>query len=214
MWRMLQAGGQWNDAQAWIPSVDPYPSFAETLYDVNLALAYGAKAIQYFPGIQPKWFAYEEGGTYDYDRCGLYSADGNKTRWYYAAQVANEQVAAVDEYLMNSANVGVIVHGKAAEKAFITDSQVEKEEIITSKKFRQLKAVGGDDCLIGCFDYKGGTALYVVNYSRTESADVELGFDRNDYRYNVIQRAESVDVVGGKIPLTLAPGEGALVVLY
>ena len=214
MWRMLQAGGQWNDAMAWIPSVDPYPSEGETLFDVNLALAYGAKAIQYFPGVQPPWFAYEEGGTYDYNRCGLYGADGNKTMWYYFAQRANAQVAAVDEYLMNAANVGVIVHGDSAEKAFVTDSNVEKNEIIASKKFRELTKVTGDDCVIGCFDYKGGTALYVVNYNRTDKADVTLTFDREDYRYKVIQRASACDVIGEKMTLTLDAGEGALVVLY
>ena len=92
-WRMLQAGGQWNDEMIWKDSVDPFPSEGEMLYDVNLALAYGAKAIQYFPLIQPLHFAYATGGTYDFvNRNGLIGADGNLTRWYYYAKRANEQI--------------------------------------------------------------------------------------------------------------------------
>ncbi len=52
-----------------------------------------------------------------------------------------------------------------------------------------------------------------MNYSRTAKANVNLSFDKNNYRYTVIQRGETADVVGGQIPLTLDAGEGALIVL-
>ena len=211
-WRMLQAGGQWNDNAEWIPSVDPYPSEGELLYDVNSSLAYGAKAIEYFPLVQPYYFAQEEGGTYDFTRCGLIGADGNLTQWYYYAKRANAQVQAVDEYLMNAMNEGVIVHGEAANDAIVTNGK-PGEELIKSGKYYELTGVYGDDCVVGCFNYKGKTALYVVNYNRTEKANVTLSFDKNDYRYTVIQRAVSADVVGGNLPLTLDAGEGALIVL-
>ena len=211
-WRMLQAGGQWNDTAEWIPSVDPYPSEGELLYDVNSSLAYGAKAIEYFPLVQPYYFAQQEGGTYDFNRCGLIGADGNLTQWYYYAKRANAQVAAVDEYLMHAMNEGVIVHGKAANEAIVTNGK-PGEEIITSGKYYEFNGVTGDDCIVGCFNYKGKTALYVVNYNRKAKAKVTLSFDKNDYRYTVIQRAVSADVVGGKLPLTLDAGEGALIVL-
>lgn len=211
-WRMLQAGGQWNDTAEWIPSVDPYPSEGELLYDVNSSLAYGAKAIEYFPLVQPYYFAQQEGGTYDFNRCGLIGADGNLTQWYYYAKRANAQVAAVDEYLMNAMNEGVIVHGKAANEAIVTNGK-PGEEIITSGKYYELNGVTGDDCIVGCFNYKGKTALYVVNYNRKEKANVTLSFNKSNYRYTVIQRAVTADVVGGTLPLTLDAGEGALIVL-
>ena len=210
-WRMLQAGGQWNDAAAWIPSVEPYQNEAELLFDVNLALAYGAKAIQYFTLVQPLHFAYEEGGKYDYERCGLIGADGNITRWYYYAKRANTQVQAVDEYLMHTASEGVIIHGTAARKCAVDDG-AKNDTIFAENKYRELVEVLGDDCIIGCFDYKGGTALYVVNYSRVKKAETFLKFD-DTYRYTVIQRGETADVVGTSIPLTLDMGEGALIVL-
>ncbi len=212
-WRMLQAGGQWNDSMSWIDTVDPYPSEGELLLDVNMSLAYGAKAIQYFPVIQPLWFAYQTGHTYDFEnRNGLIGANANLTRWYYYAKRANEQVKAVDEYLMKAYNDGVIVHGDVATEAIVTNGR-QGETVISGEKYRELSAISGDDCVVGCFDYNGGAAFYVVNYSRTGKADVTLEFD-GKYRYTVIQRADGCDVVGTKIPLTLDAGEGALIVLH
>lgn len=210
-WRMMQAGGQWNDAAAWIESVTPYQNEAELLFDVNIALAYGSKAIQYFTLVQPLHFAYEKGGTYDYERNGLIGANGNLTRWYYYAQRANNQIKAVDEYLMNSASTGVIVHGPKARK-IIVDDATPNNTVLAENKYKEMIGVEGDDCVIGCFDYKGGTALYVVNYSRIKKANVHVKFD-DTYRYTVIQRADVADVVGSSIPLTLDTGEGALIVL-
>ena len=213
-WRMLQAGGQQNDSASWIPSTAPYPNEGETLFDVNMSLAYGAKAIQYFPLVQPMYYAYAPDYTYDFERCGLIGANGNLTRWYYYAKRANEQIQAVDEYLMHAASEGIIVHGETAYESIITKRRYADicNPYLVEGKFRQLIDIAGDDCVIGCFDYKGGTALYVVNYSRKEKADVTLKFN-DKYRYNVIQRAVSCDVVGTAIPLTLDAGEGALIVL-
>ena len=210
-WRMMQAGGQWNDAAAWIESVTPYQNEAELLFDVNIALAYGSKAIQYFTLVQPLHFAYEAGGKYDYERNGLIGANGNLTRWYYYAQRANKQIQAVDEYLMNAANEGVIVHGSLARKTLVDDA-VPNNTVFAENKYREMIGLEGDDCVVGCFDYKGGTALYVVNYSRLKKANVHVKFD-DTYRYTVIQRADVADVVGSSIPLTLDTGEAALIVL-
>lgn len=213
-WRMMQAGGQWNDAATWIPSVEPYQNEAELLLDVNVSLAYGAKAIQYFTLVQPLHFAMEEGYKYDYERNGLIGADGHLTRWYYYAQRANKQVQAIDEYLMLSSSEGLIVHGKDATKMILTDSQREDDgTYINSGKYKEMIGIEGDDCLVGCFNYKGGTALYVVNTNRYAKANTLVKFD-DTYRYTVIQRADEADVVGSSIPLTLDAGEGALIVLY
>ncbi len=146
-WRMLQAGGQWNDAATWVDTVEPYPSEGELLFDVNMSLAYGAKSIQYFPLIQPQYFANQTGGTYDFaNRNGLIGADGNLTRWYYYAQRANKQVQAVDHVLMKANNEGVIVHGDDATRVIVTNGE-DRNTIIQSQKFRQLTGVEGDDCM-------------------------------------------------------------------
>jgi len=211
MWRMLQVGGQWNDEAIEKESVDYYPNEGEVLFDVNIALCYGCKAIQYFPLISPLHFAYAPNGTYDFNRNGLISAAGTINEWYYYAMKANKQIKAIDHVLMNSANIGLIVHGEKAQELARVDDE-NRDELIRDGKFRQLSSVSGDDCFVGCFDYKGGTALYVVNYSRTEKASVELNFD-NRYGYEVIQRAVSTQVAGNYVPLTLECGEGVLIVL-
>lgn len=210
-WRMMQTGGQWNDAGAWIASVAPYPAEGELLFDVNVSLAYGVKAIQYFTLVEPLHFARAAGGTYDYERNGILGANGNITRWYYFVKRANDQIKAVDEYLMKSASEGVIIHGETARR-YVVDENEKYDTVFSENKFRELTAIEGDDCVVGCFDYKGGTALYVVNYSRLKKGDVLLKFN-DKYRYKVIQRAETADVVGTSIPLTLDTGEGALIVL-
>ncbi len=210
LWRMLQAGAQWNDAGAWIESApEPYPTEGQMLLDVNAALTYGAKGIQYFPLIQPTWFSKAEDYSRDYDRNGLIAANGEPTRWYYYAQKANKQIAAVDHVLMNSANMGVIVHGSYAMQT-MGDAATHPEYI--DGAFRQLRSVSGGDALVGCFDYNGGTALYVTNFNTTEKKQVTLHFD-NNYAYEVIQRAQSANVYGKAITLTLEAGEGALVVV-
>lgn len=210
-WRMLQAGGQWNDSLNDLESVPAYPDEGELLFDVNIALAYGCKAIQYFPLIQPSHFAYASGGTYDFNRNGIVSLAGKKTQWFYYVQKANKQIAAVDYVLMNSANMGLIAYG---EKAIALSHSYDetREEFIKDGTFRQLTGLSGDDAFVGCFDYKGGTALYVVNYNRKEKANVTLHFD-GYYGYEVIQRAVSAEVMGEQLNLTLECGEGVLVVL-
>ena len=212
-WRMLQAGGQWNDEQNWIPSVDPYPSEGELLFDVNMSLAYGAKAIQYFPLIQPLYFAYKTGHTYDFEnRCGLIGADGNLTRWYYYAKRANTQIRAIDHVLMKSASEGILVHGKTANE-YIVEKGNPQDSVLPGSSYRELQNIEGDDCVVGCFDYQGGSAFYVVNYQRDKKAEVNLTFDSSKYAYTVTQRGVSSKVVGNYVPLRLDAGEAALIVL-
>lgn len=210
LWRMLQAGGNWNDSLNDKASVPVYPNEGELLFDVNIALAYGCKAIQYFPLVQPIHFSYASNGTYDFQRNGLIGAAGNKNEWYYYAQKANKQIAAIDHVLMNAANMGLIAHGDNA--VALSHSYDSSRTEFLGDSFRELTSVTGDDCFVGCFDYKGGTALYVVNYDRNDKSKVTLNFSGN-YGYTVIQRAKTAEVMGKSINLTLECGEGVLVVL-
>ena len=78
--------------------------------------------------------------------------------------------------------------------------------------FRELTGVDAGDALVGCFDYKGGTALYVVNNSVTTKQEITLNFS-DRYGYDVTQRARTVSVAGDSLTLTMEAGEGVLVVL-
>jgi len=209
LWRMMNAGAYFGNYDINDFPEGYIPLEGEFLFDGNISLAYGAKSIQYYTMFQFKGDGLTPDGGYDSQRSGFIGVDGNKTRWYYYGQKLCRQIKAVEHVLMNAANVGVIAHGSKA-KAMVGSHP--GGGLITSDKFRQLTGVSGDDAVIGCFDYLGGTALYVVNYSRSQKSKTTFSFD-DGYCYDVTQRGQSVAVVGKNVTLTLAPGEGALIVL-
>jgi hypothetical protein len=157
----------------------------------------------YFTAFQPDGASFLPGGERVFDRTGFFGLAGNINRWYYYAKKVNAQLQASDHILMNAMNLGVIPIGKAKE-------EVTGEEKLET--FRELKTVtaSSGEALVGCFDYFGKTALFVVNNSTVEKQEITLGFD-NNYAYEVIQRATTVDVSGQNITLKMEAGEGVLV---
>lgn len=206
-WNYVQTGGQWDRQGK--SSLGTFPNEAEFLWNVNTTLAYGCKGIEYFTISQPIEFSRtNDENNPDFGRIGLLGAVGNKTQWYYYTQKANKQIAAIDHILMNATNKGVIRKG-------YLESYLNSSEVVNS--FRELTSVNStivnsdtDGALIGCFDYQGRTALYVVNASVKNKGQITLNFNGN-YGYEVIQRAKSVNVVGNSITLTLEAGEGVMV---
>lgn len=204
-WCFIQAGGQWNDAKAYFDSTDYYPTEGQLLWNVNTSLACGAKGINYFPLIQPIHFAYAETEEFDFQRNGLLGAVGNKTQWFYYAQKANKQIKAVDSVLMNAVNKGVIVTGETA----VEDTKY-LEYLIEGDSWRELESVEGN-ALIGCFNYKGKTALYVTNYDYKYAQKMTLNL-QDTYNVSVIQNAETKRVSTNSLKLDMAAGEAVLVV--
>ena len=206
LWVFVQAGSQWNDSFSAFDSVTPYyPDEGQFDWNVNTALAYGAKGIQYFPLVQPYWYAWTKTQGLDCERNGIIGAWGNKTQWYYYAQNLSTQITAIDEVLMHSVNKGVIVSGAQAQ----ADS-VRSERIIAGTSWRELANVTGD-ALIGCFNYEGKTALYVVNYDMENSQNVKLDF-QDQYSFFVVQDGEKMRCSGSGVTLPMAAGEGVLIV--
>lgn len=191
-WAFVQSGGYYDNQDNW-----DIPTEGELTWNVNTSLAYGAKGIQYFPYNHPPEFNASDSGI-----PSLIGRYGEKTdRWYYAYN-ANMQIKAIDHILMNSAHMGVMAHG---------ESPCALEPTLT--QYREVVSLTGDDSLVGCFDYEGKTVLYVVNNStEKDKAQVTLGFD-NAYAYEVTQAAKTYSVSGKNLTLTLAAGQGALVVL-
>ena len=201
-WTFIQCGADWG--YGWtecIPETD-----GKFLWNVNTCLAYGAKGMQYFTLNQWDGFL-TESDSLSATRSGMFGAFGNINRWYYFAQKANKWIQAIDHILMNSANAGVIFHGKSPTYPSTG------EEVLADGKFRQLTSVQGDDALVGCFDYYGATALLVVNNSvKKDDAKITLTFD-DVYGYEVYQRDTVTDIAGNALQLKLDVGEAALVVL-
>ena len=156
--------------------------------------------------MQPYQFTLAEEGKWDFERNGILGAMGNQTQWYYYAQEINKHIAAIDEVLMNSVNKGVIVSGEQA-KADMSLTTCE----IKDGTFHQLKSVTGD-AMVGCFNYQGKTALYVVNYSMEHAQKITLTFDGSQ-NVKMIQNAEESYVKGKALTLDMAAGEGILLVL-
>lgn len=205
-WTYVQAGSQWNDAKRYFDSEEYYPDEGEFMWNVNTCLAYGAKGIVYFPTIQPIYFAYAKSQPYDFERNSLIGVTGNKNRWWFYAQNANKQIKAVDEVLMNAVNKGVIVTGERAEK-----DNASSNFIMEEKSWRELVGITGDT-LVGCFNYQGKSAYYVVNYDTEYAQKITLEF-HDDCNFTVTQKSETSKYQGDGITLTMAAGEGVLVVM-
>ncbi len=205
-WTYIEAGQQFTDKGAKFDTEAYFPSRGEFMWNVGTALAFGTKGILYFPLIQPIFYAYAESTPFDFQRNGLIGAWGNKTRWYYYAQDMNAQIAATDEILMHAVNKGVIASGEQANE-HLSDCQY----LMKGKAWREIADVTGD-AMIGCFNYKGKTALYVVNYDIEYAQKITLGFV-DTYNMTIIQNAETTHTSCSSLELTFAAGESALIVI-
>ena len=186
------------------------PSEGELAWQVNAYIAFGAKGINYFPINSPLSFSEHvaAGKTPEEKTVAMFDFMGNKTKVYYFVQQVNNQLLAVDHYIMKATNHGVIFHGDMEGAEFFKYNELIDE----NEGFRELVSVEGDNAMVGCFDYYGKTCLYVVNGDMGNDAAMTLRFD-NRYAYEVIQRGQTANVKGSKINLSLAAGESALIVL-
>lgn len=201
-WTFIQCGGPWEQN-----STVRYPTKAEFLWQVNTGLAMGAKGIQYFPYFfPPEW---KQPGHED-AVAGLIGRDGLPSPLYTYAQEMNAQIAAIDEVLMNSYNEGILLEGMGCTPM----DPGQGEEKILLDEYYELKSVAVDDvdCIVGCFNYAGKSAFYVVNNTIEERGPVTLNFDKK-YKMRVVQNAESKDVSEKDLTLQMSPGEGVLVVM-
>ena len=172
------------------------PQKSETFWQVNTALAYGAKGIQYFTF----WCPYEDGFT-----GGMISRDGERTPIYYDTQEMNEHIAAIDHILMRSGFKGVMVHG---------DSPVPvPEEDRLAEAYKELERLEGDTPIIaGVFDYNGSTVLYVVNNTIDQDGEVTLHF-AEPVELELYQQTQKHHKAGQSLSLQLAAGEGVLIAI-
>ena len=181
------------------------PTEGELAWQVNTYLAFGAKGMCYFPINSPLSFSdYVEQG----ETVAMFDYKGNKTEVYYYVQQVNNQLLAVDKYLMKATNHGVIFHGDMKGGEYLEYNELINE----GDGFRELVSISGSKASVGCFDYYGKSCLYVVNGDMANDAALTLRFD-NRYAYEVIQRGHTANVKGSKINLNLSAGESALVVL-
>lgn len=207
-WSFMGAGNYWNGEEY---SEEKYygPNEGQFHWCINNSLAFGAQGISYFPFIQPYHYAYGKGDIGDewlFERSGMIGAWGNKNRWYYYAQNISSHLKAIDEVLMNSVSKGVIASGEETKERLA----LATEAMLEGTSWRELESVEGE-AVIGCFNYQGNTALYVVNFYDSYAQEITLDF-QGKCNFTKIQDAKSEQLSGEEITLDLAAGEGALLV--
>lgn len=205
LWNFIGCGSYWGDTTL---EYEVLPSEGQFDWSINASLAYGAQGINYFTLIQPFYFATTTDPQYlDAEKNGMFGLWGNKNRWYYYAQDISKQITAIDGVLMNSVNKGVIVSGMEA----INDTADSPDVLMTGTSWRELANVSGD-ALVGCFNYQGKTALYVVNYDAEYAQDIKLDFYDN-YKMQVTQAGETEYVDTSTLTLKMKAGDGVLIVI-
>ena len=171
------------------------PTKEEIFWQVNTALAYGAKGIQYFTYWTPP--EADEFGE------GMISRAGVKTDRYAYVQEINHHIHAIDDILMNASSKGIMVNGTMP-------APIDSGEVNTH--FDPIESIDGIPSLIGCFENSSGKKqLYVVNISLTDKGKVTIEIKDNPacriWRKAIVKDAASL----GGLVLELEPGEGILV---
>ncbi len=185
------------------------PSQGELLWNVNTCLAYGAKGIEYFCGMEP-WNSTSSEHFY----ASLFFKDGSRVSSVYESTLlANKQIQAVDEVLMCAKNEGVIFAGQMPALNDGTTRKMTPSTGDVLNSYKQLTSVSAHHAVIGCFDYNGKTALYVVNNSTTKTGGVNLQFAQSVNGYCIRQGVKQSGFNASSLTLDLGIGEGVLVVL-
>ena len=209
-WAFVQAGANWNDAGDYFDTQIYATTEGQFKWNMNTALAFGAQGIQYFPLIQPYHFAYAGSSAadkqWDFERNGLIGAFGNKTDWYDYAVEANTHLGEIDGVLMDSYSKQIIAIGSAQSDTSGVDG------VTTTASYNNVLTNATGNALIGCFDYKGKTALYVVNYDYDAAGTVTLTFNGTQ-NITMIEDAVASETSASSLSLSMEAGEGILLVL-
>lgn len=178
-------------------SISKLPNEGEVNWLVSTSLALGAKGIQYFTYFLPKSNEFEQftGSMID--------ENGNRTAQYDIVKKINAQIAAADEVLMQSISRGIMLSGS-------TPAPIPQDIVLT--KYGSLEGVQAKHTVTGCFDFNGKAAYYLCNNSYTESDTAVLHFSGNAAGYSVAGGLKTA-FSGGSLTLSLATGEGVLVVV-
>lgn len=172
------------------------PQEAEILWQVNTALAYGVRGIQYFTFWQPL-----EDGEW---RGGMVHLDGRLNPQYAYVKAANACIRLSQDLLMRGCFEGVLVH-------LSSPAPVPKEDILPA--FGPLCGLAGElPALVGCFSGNGEAGYYVVNNTVTTAGCVRLLFNRA-VRGQVRENGNIRLFHGDSLKLRLAAGDGAYVQL-
>jgi len=144
-----------------------------------------------------------------YDRGMIIDEHGNKSKNYYIVKQINAELLFWDEYFLNAAFEGYMMCGT-------TPSGEIPQECDRLESFGALKAIGGGNLFVGCFDYFKDGEVYdmyiVVNNDTQNSAVGRLSFDcRVDYTN--IYRTSKYNGNSDTLTVKLDAGDAAMIIV-
>lgn len=177
---------------SWNPQVR-VPEESEILWQVNTALAYGIRGIQYFTFWQPL-----ADGTW---QGGMISPTGEKLPQYDYVSHANRQIRLCQEALLRSDFQGLLVHGESP-------APIPQEDILSD--FAPVAQVEGDiPLLVGCYHHGDAKALYVVNNSVEKAGCAVITF-REEVQGTLLHLDGSKTFQTRQLSIFLEPGAAAM----
>ena len=129
---------------------------------------------------------------------------------------ANHQIKAVDDVLMKSESKGIMTVGTYAT------SNTKSSGMPVLEQFQEVTGISTNETLgllnttygavAGCFDYRGKTAVYVVNYDVNKANTITLSFD-TEYQVQIINHEGTRTTSGQSCSVLLPAGGAALVII-
>lgn len=195
---------------------------AETFYQANMSIVAGCSGLILYPGFSP----IECGHTPQralYDR-----KTGEKTEYYYWYKELLTHLHCCEDVLMNASYEGLIKTGVnggeiSTEKLIQMEEHLEKQGtgdsvVHTSMLLDSFGALVGvhstqTQVLVGCYNYKGKAALYLVNNSACRDTEVTLRFKTAQGVCAIENAKEKHYASVDSLVKQLQAGEGVLYVL-
>jgi hypothetical protein len=177
------------------PHVDyPKPTLNSLMLQINVNLAYGAQALQYFTYWTPR-----PNEIYDFNN-GPISNDGKRTRTYKLVSKANRSVLP-HLYLFYNARVKNISHlGGVFEDAYRTGKYPEK--------VLNMSVEGECGVMLSEFEKNGISYFCVVNKDYKRKTKIKLEYSSNDVKMLIPnKKAFKLKKTKTKTEYTLRPSE-------
>lgn len=204
----IQAGSQWNDEQKHFKSEPYYPTERQMFWQINCCILWGAKGIQYFPLIQPLWFAYGQGTDMDYGRNGIIGANGVPTMWYSAVKHSITWIKKIENILIDCEPIEVLAKGFYPEK--YSGNHNKNDDIISNITISDENY----GTFIGAFKYKNNKRVYMVlNANHDEPAKIKLDLENECSTLTIRENAPRVNEKTSVKQLDFSAGEAALIIV-
>ncbi|MBE7058903.1 MAG: hypothetical protein E7387_07375 [Ruminococcaceae bacterium] len=204
----VQAGSQWNDEQKHFKSEPYYPTERQIFWQINCCILWGAKGIQYFPLIQPLWFAYGEGSDMDYGRNGIIGANGVPTMWYSAVKRSVSWIKKVENILIDCEPIEVLAKGRYPEK--YSGNHNQNDDIISNITISDENY----GTFIGAFNYKNDKRVYVVlNANHNAAAKIKIDLKKVYLTTTITENTSRVKEMTDTKEFELTAGEAAMIIV-